>query len=141
MAKIHGRGVALSIDGDDLGAAVSGGKYTTSVTFARTAETHDVTTHGHNSKVYASGLKDSTATLEGVYDSTAATGPGAILRPLVGGNAVELVYEPEGTGVGKPLATVDVIVNSYEESAPVNDMITWTAECQGSGDIVDTVGA
>lgn len=132
MTFVHGKGTAVTIDGDSMSA------YSNSVTFTRTADTHDVTTFGKNSKVYQAGLKDGTATIEGIYDSTAASGPGAVFRPLVGGLAVTLVYRPEGTGTGKPEAEVDVLVSSYEESAPVADMITWTAELQLSDDIDDT---
>jgi hypothetical protein len=66
-----------------------------------------------------------------------------VLRPLVGAAAFEVIYHPEGsTGAGKPVATVDVLVTSYEESAPVADMVTFTAELQLSDDIADTaVGA
>lgn len=134
MAFVHGKGTAVTIDSDNLSA------FANSVTFTRTADSHDVTTFGKTAKVYQSGLKDGTANIEGIYDSTASTGPGAVLRPLVGGAAVELVYEPEGSGLGKPVATVDVIVTSYEETAPVADMITWTAELQLSDTIADTTG-
>jgi len=134
MAFVHSKGSAVSIDDNDLSA------YANSITFGRTADSHDVTTFGKSSRVYASGLKDSTATIEGIYDDTAETGPGAVLRPLVGAGAVELVYEPEGTGSGKPIATVDVIVTSYEESSAVGDMIMWTAELQGTDDIADSTG-
>lgn len=134
MAFVHGKGTAVSIDGDSLAA------FSNSVTFTRTADTHDVTTFGKNSKVYASGLKDGTATIEGIYDNTASTGPGAVLRPLVGGAPVVLVYEPEGTGTGKPIATVDVVVNSYEETSAVAEMISWSCELQLSDDITDSVG-
>lgn len=132
MAFVHGKGTAYTIDGDDLSA------YGNSVTFTRTADTHEVTTFGKNSKVYAPGLKDGTGSIEGIYDNTLSTGPGAVLRPLVGAAVVDLVYMPEGDATGKPAATVDVLINSYEESAPVGDMITWTAEFQMSDDIADT---
>ncbi len=132
MAFVHGKGTVTTIDGDDLSV------YSNTVTFTRTADTHDVTTFGKTAKVYAPGLTDSTATIEGFYDSTAMTGPGAILRPLVGAAAVPLAYRPEGTGASKPEAEVDVLVTSYEESAPVNDMITFTVELQGSDAIDDT---
>lgn len=137
MSFVHASGVVSSIDGDDLSV------YSNNVTFSRTADTHDVTTFGKTSKVYAPGLKDGTATVEGIYDNTANTGPGAIFRPLVGAAAVELVYKPEGaTGAGKPIATVDVLVTSYEESSAVADMIAWSAELQMSDGIADTaVGA
>jgi hypothetical protein len=133
MAKIHGKGTVITIDGDDIST------HCNSVNFNRNADSHDVTTFGKNSKVYASGLKDGEATVEGIYDSTALTGPGAVFRPLVGGAEVAFVYKPEGTGTGKPMATVDVIVTAYEETAPVADMITFSATLQFSDDIADTV--
>ena len=133
MGFIHGKGAAVSVDGKSLGT------FSNSITFSREADTHDVTTFGKNSKVYAPGLKDGTAKIEGIYDSTASTGPGAVLRPLVGAAEVTVVYHPEGsTGSGKPVATVDALVTTYEESAPVADMITFTAELQLSDDIADT---
>jgi hypothetical protein len=132
MAFVHGKGTAVSIDGDSLSA------FSNNVTFTRTADTHDVTTFGKNSKVYSSGLKDGTASIEGIYDNTASTGPGAVLRPLIGAAAVELIYQPEGDGAGRPIATVDVVVNSYEETSAVADMVMWSGELQFSDDITDT---
>lgn len=131
MAFVHGKITAISIDGDDLSA------YGSEVKFSRTADTHDVTTFGKTSKVYVSGLKDGTATVSGIYDDTALVSPGVVLRPLIGGAAVPLVYKPEGGASGKPTATVDVIVSKYEETAPVADMITWSCELQLSDDITD----
>ncbi len=61
-----------------------------------------------------------------------------MFRPLIGAAAVVLVYRPEGTGTTKPEAEAQALVNSYEESAPVADMITWTAEFQLSDSIDDT---
>lgn len=128
---IHGKNTFVSVDGDDLS------EFCNNVAFNRSADSHDVTTFGKNSKVYQSGLKDGTATIQGIYEDS-ATGPGAILRPLIGGAAVPLVYKPEGNGAGNPIATVDVIVTSYEETSPVADMITWSASLQLTDDIVDT---
>ncbi len=130
MTFVHGRVVAVSIDGDDLSA------YVNSVEFDRTADSHDVTTFGRASRVYQSGLGDGSATVEGIYDDTESTGPGAILRALVGVAAVELVYRPEGVGVGRPSSTVDVIVTKYDETSPVADMISWSAELQLSDAII-----
>jgi len=134
VAFVHGKGTAVSIDDNDMSP------YTNNVAFNRSADSHDVTTFGRNSKRYQSGLKDGTATVSGVYDNTAMTGPGAVFRPLVGGAEVELVYEPEGSGTGRPVATVNVIVTAYNETSPVADMVTWEATLQFSGDIADTVG-
>lgn len=132
MAFVHGKGTAVSIDGGDLSA------YSNSVAFNRSADTHETTTFGKNSKTYKSGLKDGTATIEGLYDSTATTGPGATFRPLLGGDEVPFEYMPEGATVGKPVATVAVLVSAYEETAPVADMITFSATLQFTGDIADS---
>lgn len=132
MAFIHGKGTAVTIDGDDLSV------YSNSVKFGRTADTHDVTTFGKTAKVYNPGLTDGTASIEGIYDNTALTGPGAVLRPLIGAAAVTLVYMPEGDGTGKPAATVDVLVTGYEETAAVADMVMFSASLQLSDSIVDS---
>lgn len=135
MAFVHGKGTAVSIDAKSLSA------YSNNVVFNRTADSHEVTTFGKNSKVFQSGLKDGTATISGTYDNTAVSGPSAVFRPLVGGAEVVFVYQPEGAGTGKPIATVDVIVTGYTETSPVADMVTWEASLQFSDDIADTVGA
>lgn len=132
MTFVHGKGTSVSIDGDNISI------YGSSVKFSRMADTHDVTTFGKTSKVYFAGLKDGTATVEGIYDNTAVTGPGALLRPLVGGAAVPFVYRPEGAGTGKPNALVQALVTKYDETAPVADMVTWSAELQFSDSITDS---
>lgn len=133
MAFVHGKGTQVLLNSVNLSA------FTNNVEFGRTADSHDVTTFGKNSHVYQAGLKDGTCTIEGIYESVAVTGgPPAIIKPLVGGAAVPFVYRPEGTSAGLPEAEVDVIVTSYDETAPVADMITWSAELQFSDDIDDT---
>ena len=132
MAFVHGKGTVVSIDGRAMSA------YSNSVTFSREADTHDVTTFGRDAKVYAPGLTDGTASIEGTYDNTAVTGPSAVFGPLVGAAAVDMIYRPEGTASGRPTRTVSVLVSSFEESSPVADMVTWTAELQFSGAIVST---
>jgi hypothetical protein len=132
MTFVHGRGAVISIDGVAMTA------YATSVTFTRTADSHDVTTFGASAKSYFAGLTDGKAKLEGVYDNTSVTGPGAKIRPLIGGQAVTLIYRPEGTGTGKPSASVSVVPTQYEESVPIADMIKWTCDLQLSGAITDS---
>lgn len=127
MAFVHGKGTAVTLDGDDLSV------YSNSVEFTRTADSHDVTTFGKNAHVYQGGLLDGTATITGFYDNGVA-GPRAIVEPLLG-TVVELVYQPEGAGTGKPEDTVDVLVTSYAESAPVADQITFSIELQMSDDV------
>lgn len=130
MATVHGKSLVVTLDGDSLTA------YANACEFGRTADSHDTTVYGMDSKRYAGGLKDGTCTISGVYD-TAVGGPRATIEPLLG-TVVELVHRPEGTGTGKPQRTVDVLVTGYSESSPVADMVTWSADLQLSGDVDDT---
>lgn len=124
MAFVHGKNTYVSIDGDDISV------FCNSVGNKRTADSHDVTTFGKSAKVYFGGLLDGTFDISGIYDN-GATGPKAVVEPLIG-TVVELIYRPEGTGSGKPETTVDVLVTGYDETAPVADMVTWTATLQSS---------
>lgn len=131
---VHGKGAVVTIDGDPLTG------YSNSIEWARSADSHDVTTYGKDDHVFGGGLGNGTATITGIYDSTALTGPRAILEPLEG-TVVELVYRPEGTGTGKPERTVDVLVTGYTETVPVADMITWQVTLQMSDAVVTATQA
>jgi hypothetical protein len=134
MANVHGKNTVITLNGDDLSA------YSNNTEFERSADSHDVTTYGKNSHVKSGGLGDGTCTLQGFYDSTASTGPRAVIEPLIG-TVVELIRRPEGTGSGKPEDTVDVLVVKYVESSPVADMVTWSCEMEFSDDVASTAQA
>jgi hypothetical protein len=127
---IHGRFTYISVDSNDLS------QFVTTSNLGRTADSHDVTTYGKNSHVFAGGLLNGTGSMQGVYDD-GETGPRAILEPLIG-TVVELVRRPEGTGSGKPQDTVDVLVTNYTETNPVAEMVTWQCDFQLSDDVATT---
>jgi hypothetical protein len=128
MAFVHSKNTLVTLNAKDLSA------YTNSTTYNRSADSHEVTTYGKASKVYSGGLKDGTITIGGFYDDTAANGPRAVIRPILG-TVVAFIFKPEGTGTGKPQDTVNVLVTAYNESSPVADQIQWTAELQMSDDV------
>lgn len=130
MGFVHGKGTQVTLAAADLSA------FTNNVAFNRSADSYDTTTFGKSSHTYAGGLKDGTATLTGIYDD-GATGPQAIIEPILG-TVVTLIYKPEGTGTGRPTKTVSVLVTAYEETAPVADMIAWSASLQLTDDVVVT---
>ncbi len=125
MAFIHGKNTYISLGGTDLSA------YTNASELERTGDTSDVTTYGKDSHVYSGGLKDAKASISGIYDNTAVSGPRAVIEPLVGTSAT-LIRRPEGTGSGKPQESVTVFVTKYTETNPVADMVTWSADLQCS---------
>lgn len=131
MAKIHGKHTVVSLDGDDLT------EYSNNSQLEITSDSHDTTTYGKNAHVFSGGLLNGTATISGFYDSTAGTGPRAVIKPLVG-TVVELIHKPEGTGTGKPQDKVDVLVTKYTQTHPVADMVTWSVDVQFSDDVDST---
>lgn len=130
MAQTHGRRASWSLDSNDLSP------YGDATDPERTADTHETTTYHptRKGKTYVGGNLDGTCTVGGVYE-TGATGPAAIIEPLLG-ETVAFVYRPEGAGTGKPEKTVDVVVGKYTESYPVGDMVRWSADLQFTGDVV-----
>jgi hypothetical protein len=130
MAFVHGKDTYISLAGSDLSA------FTNTSELSRSADSHDVTTYGKSSHVYAGGLLDGKASMAGVYDN-GATGPRDTIEPLIG-TVVTLIRRPEGTGSGKPQDSVSVLVVGYVETNPVADMVKWSAELQCSDEITST---
>lgn len=128
MASVHTRDTVIIVDGDDIS------QYCSKSDFKRTADKHDLTTYGKKAKVKGGGLLDGESGIEGFYDSTAGTGPRAVLLPLVG-QVVTFVRRPEGTGVGKPQDTVNALVLDYVETSPVADYITWAVKLDHSDEV------
>ena len=126
MSNVHGKVTFVSLDGDNLST------YSNNVEFTRKADVHDVTTFGNTAHRRAGGLLDGSATVGGIYDNTAGTGPQAVLSPLLG-QTVELIYRPEGTAATKPERTVSVVVGEYVETSPVADMVTWSVTLDFDG--------
>jgi hypothetical protein len=125
--KIHGKKTVVTLGGDSLTT------HSNNSTLEVTSDSHDLTTYGKNAHVFGGGLLNGTSTISGFYDSTAMTGPRAIIRPLVG-TVVELIYQPEGAGSGLPQEKVDVLVTKYTQTAPVAEYVTWSVDLQFSDD-------
>lgn len=131
MAFVHGKDTFISLDGKDLSP------FTNTSELTRQADSHDVTTYGKDDHVVAGGLRKGSASMGGIYDNTATTGPRAVINPLVG-TVVPLVRQPEGVGTGKPTDTVNVLVEEYVETNPVADMVTWSVKLTLSDAVAST---
>lgn len=129
MAFKHGKDTVIKLNAVDLSAFTSQSEIT------RSADSHDVTTYGKQAHNFEGGLKNGTASMGGTYDD-GATGPRAIIEPLVG-TKVTLIRQPVGTGAGKAQDSVQVLVLNYVETNPVADMISWSCEMQLS-DVITT---
>lgn len=132
MAFAHGKDAVVTLNSVDLS------EYVNNVEFERSADMHDVTCLGASGHTYASGLTDGSVKLSGIYDSSGTSTPEATIRALIGGAEVTLLWQPAGVGVGKPQDSCTVLVESYNETAPVADMVKWEAELKISGPVVTT---
>lgn len=134
MGKVHSKNTVIMIDSADITP------YCNTSQYERTAATHQTTGYGMDDHTYSGGIRDNKFTCGGRYDSDQTTGPRAVLQDRVG-ETVQIVRRVEGTGTGKPEDTFQAVIAKYTESAPVDDMVVWSAEFQISGPITTTMQA
>lgn len=137
MTAVHGTKTAFTIDGVAYTGFIRDSDADTE------ADMHDITAKGASveSKSYLSGLIDRTYAIGGHYDNGASDTPRTGIKPLVGGAAVTMLYHPEGTDTGLPQESVSILVKNYKESSPVDDVIRWTADIQGTGEATESTQA
>ncbi len=128
MGTQHGRFTVIKVGAVDIS------QHCNTSELNRTADTHDRTGYGAAAHRKNAGLLDGTFTMGGTYDNTAVTGPRAVLEPLLG-TTVSITRQGEGTGAGKPQDLFDAVMNSFVETNPVADNVTWSAEFEIDGDV------
>lgn len=121
MAKQHGKDTVVLVGASNLS------QHTNASELTRGADSHDNTTYGNTDHRYDGGLGDNEFTMSGKYDTTAGTGPRAVLNPLVGQKAV-ITRRPEGTGSGKAQDLFTAVLTSYVETSPVADFVSWSTK-------------
>jgi hypothetical protein len=127
----HGKNASFKVDN-------SGGTLTdisttlNSVTFPREIETLETTSFGSSTRSYVVGFSDATISIEGSFDATVD----AHLAGILGQEAsVSFEYGPEGTTTGLVKYTGEALMTSYETSAGVGDIVSFSAEFQVTGAI------
>lgn len=135
MAFVHGKGAVFKID-NAAATLTTLTAYVDSVDFSNSVDVAESTTMGAEAKTYLSGQSDATLSISGKYDSTASTGPDVTLNGLVGLETTSTFeYGPEGGTTGKTKYSGECFLTSYVVSAPVGDVVTFTADFQISGAI------
>lgn len=130
MAFTHGKDSVFTINSVTLTTFID------NVDFSRTVDVADTSTMGSESKSYLSGLSDATFSISGKYDSTSTTGPDDVLNGLVGNeSAVTFEWGPEGGTTGKIKYSGSCFVTSYNQTAPVGDVVAFAADLQVTGTI------
>lgn len=124
MAHKHSKHTVIIIDGNDVS------QFCTDSNCEESSGTEDNTTYGKNKIVKDPTLGDGAFGCSGKYDSS-ATGPRAVLKPLVG-TKVTVQYRPEGTGSGLPQDEFEAVITKYTETAPVAGYRLWSLETEPS---------
>jgi hypothetical protein len=127
----HGKNASFKVDN-------SGGSLTdisntlNSVSFPREIETLETTSFGSSTRSYVVGFSDATISVEGSFDATVD----AHLAGILGQDAsVSFEYGPEGTTTGLVKYTGEAFMTSYETSAGIGDIVSFSAEFQVTGAI------
>lgn len=97
---------------------------------------HDDTTYGQDGHTKKGGLTDGSITISGFWDKTALTGTETVLSSLVGLFApVPFEFGPEGNANGAVKKSGKCVLQTYTQSAPVGDLIAFTASLSISGTV------
>jgi len=138
MAFTHGKGAVFKLD-NAAGTLQILTAFLDSVDLNNTVDVSETTTMGAEAKTYVSAQSDATLTISGKFDGTASTGPHVILSGLIGLETTSsFEYGPEGSTTGKQKLLGECFLTSYTVSAPVGDMVTFSADLQVTGAV--TVG-
>jgi len=134
MARKHSKLTVILVAATDIS------QYCDDSTCEKSAGTEDNTTYGKNAQVFDPTLLTGAFSCSGKYDSTASTGPRALLMPLVG-TSVTIKHRPEGTGSGLPQDSFTAVITKYTETAPIGGYRKFALDTQPSDDWDQTAQA
>ena len=129
MAFVHGKSADFRLDNSG-GSLTDISSYLDNVSFPQPIETAETTTFGSSSKSYIVGLKDSSISVSGKWDPTVDAHIAAVLGQAA---SLSFQYGPAGTTVSNIKYTGECYVTSYDVSAPVGDVVTFSLELQVTG--------
>lgn len=133
----HGKSAVFKVD-NAAGALTNISDTLNSVSFPREAETLETTSFGSSDRSYVIGFKNATVSVEGSFDATVDTHLAAILGQEA---SVSFEYGPEGSTASSTKYTGEAFMTSYETSAGVGDIVSYSAEFQITGAITRGVYA
>lgn len=131
MSTAKGKDVVVLINATDIS------QYCDTSEHHKKPDIQDITTYGAEAHAKEGTLLDGNGSIGGIYDTSAVSGPRALLNALCG-QTVPYVRRPEGTGTGKAQDAVNVVIGEYVETAPVADHVRWTCALEYTGDIDST---
>jgi len=125
----HGKAAVFKVD-NAAGTLTDISNTLNSVSFPREAETLETTSFGSSDRTYVVGFKNQTISVEGSFDATVDTHLAAILGQEA---SVSFEYGPEGSTSTYTKYTGECLMTSYETSAGIGDIVSFSAEFQITG--------
>ena len=125
----HGKSASFKVD-NNAGSLTDISNTLNSVSFPREAETLETTSFGSSDRSYVIGFTGATISIEGSFDATVATHWAALVGKT---DSVSFEYGPEGTTATFTKYTGEAFLTSYETSAGVGDIVSYSAEFQITG--------
>ena len=99
----------------------------------------EVTAMGDSGTKSIPGLQNVTFSIQGHFDSTATTGPNAVIASLRTATATATFeYGPEGSTTGKVKYTGECWLTEYTVDASVSDKVSFSATFQVDGTVTAT---
>lgn len=139
MANGHGKDSYFSVEDSAATTLRNISPYVNSVEVAQENELADTTCLGAEGRTWKQGLTNGTISLTGLWDDTATVGSATVLQSLVGLEvSTGFEYGPEGNTAGSYKLSGESVLESYTESAPVGDMVSFAATLRITGSV--TVG-
>lgn len=134
MAFVHGKDAVFKLD-DSGGTLRTLSSYVDNVSGLPGArDLSEVTAFGDQGTRSIPGLADIDFSIAGSFDSTASTGPNAVINSLrTATTTATFEYGPEGGSTGKVRFTGECWLTSYEVEASVDDKVSFKAEFKVDG--------
>lgn len=139
MAASHGKDAYFSVEDSAATTLRIITPYVNSIEFSEENELADTTCMGAEGRTFKQGLTNGTISLAGMWDDTASVGSATVLQSLVGLEvSTGFEYGPEGSTSTSYKLSGECVLESYTESAPVGDMVSFSATLRITGSV--TVG-
>jgi predicted secreted protein len=135
----HGKSARFELD-NAAGTLVELSDVIEDISFSQSLETAETTTMGNSAKTYITGLSDATISVSGKFDATIDAQINAVQAGLSNGTIASSSWTyraNSGTvGAGNPEYQGEALITSYEVSASVGDVVTFSLELQVTGAIL-----
>jgi hypothetical protein len=139
LSFVHGSGAVFKLD-DSSGTLRTLTSYVDEVSgLPGGRDLSQVTAFGDGGTKSIPGLQDVKFSIKGHFDSTATTGPNAVLNGLRTATATATFeYGPEGSATGKVKFTGECWLTDYVVDASVKEKVSFTASLQVDGTVTAT---